>query len=55
MRLDRDAEAAAFLETAGPWLAADKVANSVMLTIASSLANGTRTSRQPPYFAVGFR
>jgi hypothetical protein len=53
MRLDRDAEVAAFLEAAGPWLAADEVANSVMLTIASSLANGTRTSRQPPYVTEG--
>jgi predicted GNAT family acetyltransferase len=52
MRVDRYTDAGAFLTAAGPWLAADEVANSVMLTIASSVAEGTRTLKEPPYFAA---
>lgn len=52
VRVDRYTDAGAFLNTAGPWLAADEVANSVMLTIASSMADGSRALKAPPYFAA---
>ena len=52
MQVDRYADAGAFLKAAEPWLARAEVENNVMLTIASSIANGTRTLKEPPYFAV---
>lgn len=52
MQVDRYTDAGAFLSAAGPWLAAAEVENNVMLTIAESVANGTRTLKEPPYFAA---
>ncbi len=52
MQVDRYADAGAFLNAAGRWLARAEVENNVMLTIASSIANGTRTLKEPPYFAA---
>ena len=52
MQVDRYADAGAFLKAAKPWLARAEVENNVMLTIASSIADGTRTLKEPPYFAV---
>ena len=52
MQVDRYADARAFLDAAQPWLVDAEVENSVMLTIASSLAEGTRTLKEPPYFAA---
>ena len=52
MQVDRYADAGAFLNAAGPWLATAAVENNVMLTIASSIADGTRTLKESPYFAA---
>jgi hypothetical protein len=52
LQVDRYADAGTFLNAAGPWLATAEVENSVMLTIASSVADGTRTLKEPPYFAA---
>lgn len=52
MRVDRYADAGDFLGAAESWLSADEVANNVMLSIARSLADGTRTLTEPPYFAA---
>lgn len=52
MKVERYADARAFLNAAQPWLLTAEVENNVMLTIASSMADGTRTLREPPYFAA---
>lgn len=52
MQVDRYADAGAFLKAAEPWLTRAEVENNVMLTIASSVADGTRTLKEPPYFAA---
>jgi hypothetical protein len=52
LQVDRYADARAFLEAAQPWLATAEIDNNVMLTIARSVANGTRTLKEPPYFAA---
>ena len=52
MQVDRYTDASAFLNAAGPWLATAEVENNVMLTIAGSVADGTRTRKQPCYFAA---
>ena len=52
MRVDRYADAGDFLGAAESWLLVDEVANNVALSIARSLAEGTRTLKAPPYFAV---
>jgi hypothetical protein len=52
VRVDRYADAGDFLGAAESWLSADEVANNVMLSIARSLADGTRTLTEPPYFAA---
>lgn len=52
LRVDRYADAGAFLKAAGSWLASAEVENNVMLTIASSIADGTRTLREPAHFAA---
>lgn len=52
LRVDRYSDAAAFLKAAGSWLASAEVENNVMLTIASSIADGTRTLKEPAHFAA---
>jgi len=52
LQVDRYADAGAFLKAAEPWLARDEVENNVMLTIARSVADGSRTLKEPPYFAA---
>ena len=52
MQVDRYTHAGAFLNAAGPWLTTAEVENNVMLTIAGSIADGTRTLKEPPYFAA---
>jgi RimJ/RimL family protein N-acetyltransferase len=52
LQVDRYADAGAFLKAAEPWLTRAEVENNVMLTIARSIADGTRTLKEPPYFAA---
>ena len=52
MPVDRYADAGDFLGAAESWLSVDEVANNVMLSVARSLADGTRTLKEPPYFAA---
>lgn len=52
LQVHRYADAGAFLNAAGTWLASTEVENNVMLTIASSIADGTRTLKESPYFAA---
>jgi RimJ/RimL family protein N-acetyltransferase len=52
LQVDRYADAGSFLNAAGPWLATAEAENNVMLTIASSIVDGTRTLKERPYFAV---
>lgn len=52
MQVDRYADAGAFLTAAKPWLVAAEVENNVILTTASSIADGSRVLKQPPYFAA---
>ena len=52
MQVDRYTDAGAFLSAAGPWLATAEVENNIMLTIAGSVADGTRSLKEPPYFAA---
>lgn len=52
LRVDRYTDASAFLKAAGSWLASAEVENNVMLTIASSIADGTRTLKEPAHFAA---
>lgn len=52
MQVDRYTDAGVFLDTAGSWLATAEVENNVMLTIAGSVADGTRILKEPPYFAA---
>lgn len=52
MRVDRYAEAGAFLEAAGPWLRLAEVENNVILSVATSVAEGTLKPKETPYFAT---
>ena len=52
MQVDRYTDAGAFLKAAKPWLARAEVENNVILTIANSIADGTRTLKEPPYFSA---
>jgi ribosomal protein S18 acetylase RimI-like enzyme len=52
MRVQRFRDAGAFLDAAGPWLARAEVENNAMIGIARSIADGTRTPKEPPYFAA---
>jgi uncharacterized protein len=52
LQVARYTDAGAFLNAAGPWLTRSEVENNVMLTIAGSVATGTRTLKEPPYFAA---
>ncbi len=52
MRVERYRDAGAFLDAAGPWLARAEVENNAMIGIARSIADGTRTPKEPPYFAA---
>jgi len=52
VRVDRYADAGDFLGAAESWLSVDEVANNVMLSIARSLSDGTRTLKERPYFAA---
>ena len=52
MKVNRYAEAGAFLQATESWLAAAEVENNVILNIARSVADGGRTLREPPYFAA---
>jgi ribosomal protein S18 acetylase RimI-like enzyme len=52
LQVDRYTDAGAFLDAAGSWLATAAVENNVLLTIARTVADGTRTLKEPPYFAV---
>jgi hypothetical protein len=54
LRVNRYTDAGAFLKAAGSWLAAAEVENNVMLTIASSIADGTRTLKETAHFAAVF-
>ena len=52
MQAHRYSDAGAFLKATEAWLATAEVENNVILGIAHSVADGTRTVRQPPYFAA---
>jgi predicted GNAT family acetyltransferase len=52
MNVVRHADAAAFLQAAEPWLLRAEVENNVVLTLAHSIADGTRPQKEPPYFAT---
>jgi RimJ/RimL family protein N-acetyltransferase len=52
VRVDRYADARAFLDAAGPWLALAEVENSVLLTIAAASAAGAQGPSKAPYFAA---
>lgn len=52
MQVNRYADASAFVKATEAWLARAEVENNVMLTIANSIADGTRTLKEPPYFAA---
>jgi RimJ/RimL family protein N-acetyltransferase len=52
LQVDRYVDAGAFLKAAGPWLATAEIENNVILSIASSVADGARILKEPPYFAA---
>jgi hypothetical protein len=52
MRVQRFRDAGAFLDAAGPWLLRAEVENNAMIGVARSIADGTRTPKEPPYFAA---
>ena len=52
MQVDRYVDAGAFLKAAETWLARAEVENNVILTIARSVADGTRILKEPPYFGA---
>ncbi len=52
MKVERYRNAGAFLDAAGAWLGRSEVANNAMIGIARALADGTRTPKEPPYFAA---
>lgn len=52
MRVERYRDAGAFLDAAGPWLLRAEVENNAMIGIARSIADGTRTPKEAPYFAA---
>ncbi len=52
MQVDRYSDAGTFLNATEPWLATAEVENNVIVGIARSVADGTRTLKEPPYFAA---
>ena len=52
MEVVRFSDAAAFLERAVHWLMQAEVENNVILGLAGSIADGSRTLKEPPYFAA---
>lgn len=52
MKVNRYADASAFLEATESWLATAEVENNVILGIARSIADGSRTLKEAPYFAA---
>ena len=54
MKVHRYPDAGAFLQATESWLAKAEVENNVILSIARSVADGSRTVKEPPYFAAAF-
>jgi RimJ/RimL family protein N-acetyltransferase len=52
LKVNRYSDAGAFLQATESWLATAEVENNVILSIARSVADGSRTLKEPPYFAA---
>jgi predicted GNAT family acetyltransferase len=52
LQVDRYVDAGAFLTVAGPWLVTAAIENNAILSVAKSVADGTRILKEPPYFAA---
>jgi predicted GNAT family acetyltransferase len=52
LQVDQYADASAFLKATKPWLATAEIENNVILSIAGSVADGTRVLKELPYFAA---
>jgi predicted GNAT family acetyltransferase len=52
LKVHRYSEAGAFLQATESWLARAEVENNVILSIARSIADGSRVLREPPYFVA---
>jgi len=52
LKVDRYTDAGAFLTATWPSLMAAEVENTIILTTARSVADGSRVLKQPPYFAA---
>jgi predicted GNAT family acetyltransferase len=52
LKVHRFSDARSFLAAAEPWLSTAEVESNVILGIARSVADGSRTLKEPPYFAA---
>lgn len=55
MEVVRWSDAAAFLASAEPWLLQAEIENNVIVSLARSIADGSRVLQQTPYFAAAYQ